>query len=240
MKFSKIYLMLAAVFMCLPVYIAYFALTGHFPSFSGGLSGDTSYIPALKNSFTGALLCAAVSTVVGGGIALFFTKIKERFSVFFTKGTHYEVYIFNIIVFAALWFIIYLNGESKGFVTLGHCMICIPLVFCMVNGFTKNTALLARCSAEIGASPIQVFFDIILPSFLPAAAVGFIASFAVSFNDVVIAHIISRGSPQCFSLWLINAARSGTDVGFVCAVMLAATACAAVVCAAVCIRADKV
>ncbi len=237
MKFSKIYITFMTVILCMPIYIAYVAVTGHLPSFISGGFPDTSYLPALKNSLAGALLCACVSTVLGSSVALFFAKLKDKFSVFFTKGSHYEVYVFNIIVFSILWLIIYLNGQTAGFVTLGHCMICVPLVFCMIYGFSGDMVLISRCAAEIGSSPVQTFFKITLPSITPSVIAGFISSFTVSFNDVIIAQLISRGSAQCFTLKILSYLREGHDVGIVCIAMLASTAFAAILSSALCIKA---
>lgn len=236
MKFSKIYIAVSTVFLCLPIYAAYFAITGHLPSFTSGAFPDSAYLISLKTSLLSALLCAVVSTAVGSSLALFFSKLKEKFSVFFTKGSHYEVYIFNVIVFSILWLIIYLNGKTAGFVTLAHCLVCIPLVFCMIYSFSGDMTLTSRCAAEIGSSPVQTFFNITMPIITPSVISGFLASFVISFNDVIIAAFVSRGTAQTFTMKIIEYLRGGADVGSVCAAMLAVTVVMTSVISALCIK----
>ncbi len=236
MKFSKIYIFFAVVFLCLPIYVAHYAITGGFPLPDGKLFPDTTYIEPLKYSIITAFICSVVSTLLGTGCALFFTTLKDKFKVFFSEGTHYEVYIFNTIVFLILWLIIYFNGPVPGFVTLAHCMICAPLVFAMVYGACGDMVLVARCAAEIGSSPMQTFFKITFPAVIPPAICGFVASFAVSFNDVIVAPFISGNKVQTFVMKLIEYMKSGHNMGTVCTIMLVLAMTLAVALPSVCIR----
>jgi ABC-type spermidine/putrescine transport system permease subunit II len=118
-------------------------------------------------------------------------------------------------------------------------MICTPLVFCMIYGFSGDMGLTSRSAAEIGSSPLQSFLNITLPIITPSVIAGFIASFAVSFNDVIAAYFISHGTAEMFTLKILSYMRSGIDMGTVCIVMLASTAATAVLCAALCIKPPK-
>ena len=236
MKFSKIYIIFAVVFLCLPIFVAHYAITGSFPLPDSTLFPDAAYIGPLKYSITTALICAVVSTIFGTVCALFLSKLKEKFKVFFSDGVRYEIYIFNTIVFLILWLIIYFNGPIPGFVTLAHCMICTPLVFAMVYGASGDMVLMARCASEIGSSPMQTLCKITLPMVIPSAISGFAASFALSFNDVVVAPFISGGKVQTFTMKLIEYMKNGHDMGTVCTVMLVLALALAIALPSVCIK----
>lgn len=220
MKFSKIYLAFLFVFLSFPILIAHFAITGQFPVISNFSFPDNTYIEPLKYSLANAVICASVSTIIGSVSAGFFSEIKEKIYAFFSDDAVYQVYIFAVTVVLVLWGMIYICGKKAESAAAAHSMICIPLVFCAVKSASKDAMHTIRCAAEIGSSPIQTFINVIFPDIMPSVIAGLLASFSISFNDIIITPIITRNTVQTFSLKLIDYMKNGYDMGTVCIVML--------------------
>ncbi|WP_245471358.1 ABC transporter permease [Bradyrhizobium genosp. SA-3] len=75
---------------------------------------------------------------------------------------------------------------------LAHTMFATPFVVIAVTatltGFERS---LTRAAAGLGASPITVFFKIILPLLLPGVTSGALFAFIVSFDEVVVAIFVT-------------------------------------------------
>jgi putative spermidine/putrescine transport system permease protein len=72
--------------------------------------------------------------------------------------------------------------------TLAHTALAAPFVVITVaatlQGFDRNQA---RAGASLGASPMVVFFRIVLPLILPGVISGALFAFVTSFDEVVVA-----------------------------------------------------
>jgi len=87
-----------------------------------------------------------------------------------------------------------LMGLPFGMVTLviAHTTFCVPYIYSMVKArLVGMDKALEEAALDLGASPIRVFFDVILPQILPAIFSGMILAFAMSFDDVVISIFVT-------------------------------------------------
>ena len=81
---------------------------------------------------------------------------------------------------------------GMGTLVIAHTAFCIPYVFMLVKarlvGMDKS---LPEAAQDLGASPVRVFFDIILPLVAPAIASGMLLAFAMSMDDVIISVFVT-------------------------------------------------
>src|SRR6185436_8097041 len=73
-----------------------------------------------------------------------------------------------------------------------HTTLAVPFVVLTVaatlTNFNKN---LIRAAFGLGAGPVRVFFKVILPSILPGILAGALLAFVVSFDEVIVALLLS-------------------------------------------------
>jgi len=84
-----------------------------------------------------------------------------------------------------------LNDTYIGII-LAHAILGIPFVLITVSttlqGFDYD---LIRAGASLGASPVRVFFKIVLPNILPGVVSGPLFAFATSLDEVVVVFFIA-------------------------------------------------
>ena len=71
-------------------------------------------------------------------------------------------------------------------------------------GFTFNGRYV-----DLGARPFRVFWDVTLPSILPAILSGAILAFAMSFDDVVISIFVTGASTNTLAIKIYTKLKTG-------------------------------
>ena len=75
---------------------------------------------------------------------------------------------------------------------LAHTTIAVPFVVLVVTATLANFNInLMRAGANLGANPQVVFFRIVLPLIMPGVLAGAVLAFIHSFDEVIIALLIS-------------------------------------------------
>ena len=121
-----------------------------------------------------------------------------------------------------------LMGLPFGMLTLviAHTTFCVPYVYSMVKarlvGMDKS---LEEAAYDLGASPVRVFFDIILPQIMPAILSGVMLSFAMSFDDVVISIFVTGPKVNTLPVKIYTKLKTGVtpQINALATVMLAVT-----------------
>lgn len=117
---------------------------------------------------------------------------------------------------------------SLGFWTLllSHITFCIPFVVVTVYsrmvGFDRNIFEAAR---DLGASDFHIFRKIFVPMLLPAIIAGWLLSFTLSLDDVIISYFVTGPSFQILPLQIFSMVRLGVtpEVNALCSAMFVLT-----------------
>lgn len=95
---------------------------------------------------------------------------------------------------------------------LAHSAIAVPFVFVTVSASVSQTDKgLHRAASSLGAAPLSVFSRVTLPLILPGIVSGTIFAFAASFDEVVIAMMITGPSQRTLPRELLSGARENLD-----------------------------
>ena len=66
-----------------------------------------------------------------------------------------------------------------------------------------------EAALDLGATPIRVFFDITLPTIMPALISGWLLSFTLSLDDLVIASFVSGPASSTLPMVVFSKVRLG-------------------------------
>lgn len=155
---------------------------------------DDALTQAFFNSLLIASLAATAATVIGTLMALAIYRYK-----FPLKGTAsgllFVVMMSPDIVLAITFLVIFIAlGIQLGFWSLlvAHITFCLPFVvitvYAQLKGFDKY---LLEAAQDLGASESRIFRSIILPLVLPAIIAGWLLSFTLSLDDVIISSFVT-------------------------------------------------
>ena len=176
------------------------------------LFNNDTLIQAAFHSVTIAFFAATLATIVGGltAIALYRYRFRGKQAV---SGMLFIVMMSPDIVMAvSLLALFMVVGISLGFwsLLLAHVTFCLPYVtvtiFSRLNGFD---ARMLEAAKDLGASEVTILRKIILPLALPAVVSGWLLSFTISLDDVVVSSFVSGVSYEILPLRIFSLVNTG-------------------------------
>lgn len=176
------------------------------------LFNNDTLIQAAFHSVTIAFFAASLATIVGGltAIALYRYRFRGKQAV---SGMLFIVMMSPDIVMAvSLLALFMVVGISLGFwsLLLAHVTFCLPYVtvtiFSRLNGFD---ARMLEAAKDLGASEVTILRKIILPLALPAVVSGWLLSFTISLDDVVVSSFVSGVSYEILPLRIFSLVKTG-------------------------------
>lgn len=97
---------------------------------------------------------------------------------------------------------------------LAHSAIAVPYVLVSVSAVaTQRNKGLERAASSLGASPLVVFRRVTIPMIAPGIISGAIFAFATSFDEVVIAMMITGPDQRTLPRELLSGTRENLDPG---------------------------
>jgi spermidine/putrescine transport system permease protein len=242
---KKIYLSFIYLFFYLPIFIlifysfnnAQYSLVWHgftWHWYSDLFSDSDLWISAWHSFFLG-IAAATAATMVG-----IITAVSLYRYHFFGRGfVNSLIFILiltpEIVTGASLLLLLTLMQLPLGFITLflAHASFCIPFVIVILYSrlisFDKN---IFEAAKDLGADDQLIFRKIILPLLWPAVLAGWLLSFTLSLDDVIISYFVAGPSFQILPLQIYSMVRTGVNpeinalcsVLFILTLMLVATA----------------
>lgn len=205
---SRLYVALILLFLYAPVAVMIFFSFNSgesvwvFDSFSvdwyKGILFNTEMIEALEHTLIIAVLSALISTVLGTAAAVGINVLRKKLSKrVIMSVTNIPMMNADIVtgVSLMLLFIFFGNllglSESLGFVTvlIAHITFNLPYVILSVLPKLKQTDTnLAEAALDLGCTPVQAFFKVILPSISTGIYTGMVMAFTLSLDDFVISY----------------------------------------------------
>jgi spermidine/putrescine transport system permease protein len=173
---------------------------------------DSPLKEALVNSIIIALSSSVIATILGtlGALAFYRYRFIGR------KVMYTFIYIVmmspDIVMGISLLMFFITIGMATGPFTLllAHITFCLPFViitvFSRISGFDRNIIDVAK---DLGASELQMFRHIMLPLLMPAIIAGWLLSFTLSLDDVVVSFFTTGPSFEILPLKIYSMVRLG-------------------------------
>jgi len=214
-SFGKFYIYFILILMYLPILILIaFSFTntqvlGEWNGFSLTLYKDLfeseSLMKALGNTILIALVSGVVSTIIGtlGAIGVFYSKKNAKRMI--DTMTQLPVVNAEIVMALSLAVLFSSLNLSYSFLTLliGHVVLTVAFVYLNVKPklqqLDKN---MYEAAIDLGATPIQALWKVIIPEILPGIFSGFLISVTLSLDDFVITQYLKESSFETISTYI--------------------------------------
>ncbi|ELA3113013.1 spermidine/putrescine ABC transporter permease PotC [Vibrio vulnificus] len=176
------------------------------------LVNNDSLMQAAWHSFNVAIFSATAATIIGSltAVALFRYHFKGKSAV---NGMLFVVMMSPDIVMAISLLALFLVlGAQLGFFTLlvAHITFCLPFVvvtvYSRLNGFDVK---MLEAAKDLGASEWVILKQIILPLAKPAVAAGWLLSFTLSLDDVIISSFVTGPTYEILPLKIYSMVKVG-------------------------------
>jgi putrescine transport system permease protein len=115
-------------------------------------------------------------------------------------------------------------GRGAGTITIAHVTFCTAYVAIVVRSRLSNLEeSLEEAALDLGGRPLRVHFDITLPIVFPAILAGWLLSFTLSLDDLVIASFVSGPGSTTLPMLIFSKVRLGVtpDVNALAAIVIA-------------------
>jgi len=176
------------------------------------LVNNDSLMQAAWHSINVAVFSATAATIIGSltAVALFRYQFRGKNMV---NGMLFVVMMSPDIVMAISLLALFLVlGAQLGFLTLliAHITFCLPFVvvtvFSRLNGFDVK---MLEAAKDLGASEWIILKKIILPLAKPAVAAGWLLSFTLSLDDVIISSFVTGPTYEILPLKIYSMVKVG-------------------------------
>ncbi|OBU10396.1 spermidine/putrescine ABC transporter permease PotC [Morganella psychrotolerans] len=178
------------------------------------LMNNDSLLQAAGHSLTMAVLSATFATVIGSltAVALYRYRFKGKP---FVGGMLFVVMMSPDIVMAISLLVLFMIlGVSLGFWSLlfSHITFCLPFVVVTVYSRLKDFDVkMLEAARDLGAGEFTILRKIILPLALPAVIAGWLLSFTLSMDDVVVSSFVTGPSYEILPLKIYSMVKVGVS-----------------------------
>lgn len=175
---------------------------------------DAATLAAFKNSVIIAVVSSIISTVMGTAAATAIFSYKNKLlktSVMTT--TNIPMMNPEIVTGIAMMLLfVFIGGVlgktgTLGFTTLiiAHVTFELPYVILNVLPKLKQTdAHLAEAAQDLGCTPFQAFYKVVLPAIMPGIISGLMMAFTLSIDDFIISYFVSGPSSQTLPIRIFS------------------------------------
>ncbi len=231
------------IFLYAPI-VALLALSFNSSRFSSVWSGftwrwyalawnDTELISSLRVSLIVAMASTLISTVLGAAAALALGRRRSEERPAFRLPSQVLFYLPIILPevvvgFASAAFFSRI-GMTAGMSTVIAAHVAFSMsyvVFLVKSRVGALDASLEEAASDLGATPLQTFFNVTLPLILPAVASAALLVFTISLDDYVITSFVSGPGAVTLPVKIYSMVKTGVtpEINAISGVLLAATA----------------
>ena len=192
------------------------------------MAENTGLWNAAANSLLLAAAAATAATVIGTITAVALHRYRFIGQKIIYGSLSVLMMSPEIIMAVSLVMMFVILGIPLGFTTLllSHTLLCFPFVAITVLARMKGVNRhLVEAAADLGAGEIDIVRHILIPLMAPAILAGWLISFTLSLDDVIISFFVSGPGYEILPLKIYSMVRTGVkpDINALCAVLFFAT-----------------
>lgn len=205
---SRIYVALIIFFLYAPVLVmiafsfnsssSVWVFEGFSLDWYKSLISNTTMLNALQHTLIVAILSASIATVLGTAAAVGILALRKKITKkLIMSVTNIPMMNADIVTGISLMLLFIFIGkliglnESLGFFTvlIAHITFNLPYVILSVMPKLRQTdSNLQEAALDLGCTPLQAFFKVVVPSISTGIVTGFIMTFTLSLDDFVISY----------------------------------------------------
>jgi spermidine/putrescine transport system permease protein len=178
------------------------------------LFANEGLMQAAGHSVLIAISSATLATIIGTLAAVALHRYQFKGKAILSSMVFVSMLTPEIVCAIALLTIFILFRVQLGFLSLliAHITFCLPFVIVAVYSRLKGFDMkMLEAARDLGATEGKVFLKIILPLALPAVASGWLLSFTLSLDDVIVSAFVTGPSYEILPLKIYSMVRVGVS-----------------------------
>ena len=219
---SLIYTLLIYVFLYLPIIVLIVfsfnksklnsVWTGFTFKWYQSLFNNVAILTAMKNTLVIGIVSTAFSVIIGTITAVGIYKSKFKYKSLIEGFLYVPVVIPEIVLGIALLAFFSSIHIPMGIISLiiAHITFSISYVVIVVKARLDGIEPeLEEAAMDLGATPKETFFKVILPIIMPGIAAGALLAFTLSLDDVIISFFVAGPSSATLPLKVFSMVKFG-------------------------------
>ena len=157
--------------------------------FTGSMQGGTSLLSAVENTLLIALIAATFSMLLGTVAAVGIFNLSGRKRQAISLLNSIPMINPDIITGVSLFLLFVFLHFSQGYTTviLAHITFCTPyVVLSVLPKLSQMNPNIYEAALDLGATPAQAFWRVLVPQLRPGMFSGFILAFTMSLDDFAV------------------------------------------------------
>lgn len=178
------------------------------------LFNNDGLIQAALNSLTVSIIAATAATIIGTLAAVALHRYQFKGKALLSSMVFVAMLTPEIVMAIALLIVFISLGITLGFISLviAHITFCLPFVIVAVYARLKEFDLrMLNAAKDLGASELRIFIEIILPLILPAVISGWLLSFTLSLDDVIVSAFVTGPGYEILPLKVYSMVKVGVS-----------------------------
>lgn len=170
---------------------------------------------ALWNTLAIAAVSAIVSTILGLAASWLLYRMRNRkVKSLMLNTTYLPMLNPDIVTGVSMMILFVFLSIPRGFLTLlfAHITFSVPYIIQSLlpkfHQLNKNTY---EAALDLGATPWQAFYKVILPELIPGIATGMLLAFTLSIDDFVISFFTTGPGVSNLSIMIYSMTRKGIN-----------------------------
>lgn len=176
------------------------------------LFNNDTLTQAATNSITIAFFSATFTTLIGALTAIALYRYRFRGKQFVGGMLFVVMMSPDIVMAVSLLALFMLVGVALGFWSLlfAHITFCLPYVVVTVSSRLNDfDAKMLEAAKDLGANEFTILRKILFPLLLPAIVSGWLLSFTISLDDVVVSSFVTSASYEVLPLKIFSLVKTG-------------------------------
>ena len=175
---------------------------------------DRYIMGALYNTLLIALISSVVATIIGLIASIGIYNLKKIPKSIFMSVTNIPMVNADIVTGISLMMFFVAFGISLGFNTilLSHITFSIPyVILAILPKFRDMKQNIVDAALDLGATPVQAFFKVVIPEIMPGIVSGFLIAFTMSLDDFIITYFTKGAGMHTISTLVYSQTKRGIN-----------------------------
>jgi spermidine/putrescine transport system permease protein len=178
------------------------------------LAHNTPLMKAAENSLIIATITTVASVVIGTVGAWLMHRYHYRFARSIQTLLAMPMVMPEILMGVSMLVFFAVSGIHLGFTTvcIAHITFCFPFVIATVQARLQGLdPALEEAALDLGATPLQAFWLVIVPCLRPAIVAGALMAFTLSMDELIVTFFTTSASSATLPIRVYGMAKVGLN-----------------------------
>jgi spermidine/putrescine transport system permease protein len=175
---------------------------------------STPLVNGLKASLIVASITTVMAVILGTGAAWLLHRYRYRGVRSISTMAYLPMVVPEVIMGISLLVFFKSIDVSLGFptVVIAHTTFCFPFVMAAVQARLAGLdPALEEAALDLGATPLEAFWHVIVPYLMPAIVSGALMAFALSLDELIVTFFVKSAGSQTLPVVIFGMAKKGIN-----------------------------